>query len=382
MMMRRHSLYHNQPAVCNKSNSTNTHTAITTATTCLTTPRTRCRSHSTSSLPSSPTIMPELATFSSSSDDSSTINIHDDGDDDESAGFLQYMDDQVHETWDSAKALVVGAERLLRYHELPKEWQENEYVLSGYRFYASSRDCVRSIFMLHNETLNIWSHLIGFIFFSFLSVSVFNHHFPEAPVSDRAIFATFCIAALKCLFCSSIYHTFICHHKIKGFAATLDYIGIALLIAASVLVTEYYGYYCRPVARSRYMVFTGFVSSFGVVLPFFKCWDTKEFRPIRIAVFLSLAFSSIVPVLHLVALYGFWSTWAFLEPAMISVSMYLLGVLFYVNRWPEKKFPGRFDYAGMTSHAIWHVFVCFGIYFHYMASLHFYKNRFTFGCAV
>ncbi|KAI7859989.1 hemolysin-III related-domain-containing protein [Circinella umbellata] len=290
------------------------------------------------------------------------------------------MDDHVFETWDSAKALVVGAERLLRYHELPKEWQENEYVLSGYRFYASHRDCLRSIFMLHNETLNIWSHLIGFIFFSFLSVSVFNHHFPEAPTSDRAIFATFCIAALKCLFCSSIYHTFICHHKIKGFAATLDYIGIAFLIAASVLVTEYYGFYCSPIPRTRYMVFTGFVSSFGVILPFLKSWDTKEFRPIRITVFLSLAFSSIVPVLHLVYLHGFWSTWAFLENVMISVSMYLLGVLFYANRWPEKKFPGKFDYLGMTSHAIWHVFVCFGIYFHYMASLHFYKNRLMFSC--
>lgn len=41
------------------------------------------------------------------------------------------MDDQVHETWDSAKAAVVGAQRLLQFHELPKEWQENEYVLSG-----------------------------------------------------------------------------------------------------------------------------------------------------------------------------------------------------------------------------------------------------------
>ena len=33
-----------------------------------------------------------------------------------------------------------------------------------------------------------------------------------------------------------------------------------------------------------------------------------------------------------------------------------------VNRWPEKLYPGRFDFLGMTSHAIWHVFVCFGIY--------------------
>jgi hypothetical protein len=49
----------------------------------------------------------------------------------DTTGFLQYMDDQVHDTWDNAKAVMVGAQRLLQFHELPKEWQENEYVLSG-----------------------------------------------------------------------------------------------------------------------------------------------------------------------------------------------------------------------------------------------------------
>jgi hypothetical protein len=32
------------------------------------------------------------------------------------------------------------------------------------------------------------------------------------------------------------------------------------------------------------------------------------------------------------------------------------------NRFPEKFYPGRFDYTGLTSHAIWHVFVCLGIF--------------------
>lgn len=50
----------------------------------------------------------------------------------DSTGILQYMDDQVHDTWDNAKAAMVGAQRLLQFHELPKEWQENEYVLTGY----------------------------------------------------------------------------------------------------------------------------------------------------------------------------------------------------------------------------------------------------------
>ncbi|KAG0169363.1 hypothetical protein DFQ30_003710 [Apophysomyces sp. BC1015] len=293
------------------------------------------------------------------------------------------MDDHVHDTWDTAKkaATVLGAQRLLHIHELPIEWQENEYVLSGYRFYQNSRDCLKSIFMLHNETINIWSHLLGFIFFAGLSIYGFHRHFPEASISDRTVFMTFCGAALKCLFCSSIYHTFICHSRtnVKAFTATLDYIGISFLITASVLVTEYYGFYCSPV-KAHYMVFTSIVGSVGIITPFFRHWDTKPWRPIRIAVFLSMAVSSIVPVCHLVWRSGFGPTLSFLHLAAVSVTMYILGVVVYVNRYPEKMYPGRFDFAGLTSHAIWHVFVCFGIYFHYLAMLHFYAERYAYGC--
>jgi hypothetical protein len=49
----------------------------------------------------------------------------------DSTGILRYVDDQVHEKWDTAKAAVVGAQRLLKFHELPNEWQENQYILSG-----------------------------------------------------------------------------------------------------------------------------------------------------------------------------------------------------------------------------------------------------------
>ncbi|KAI7902826.1 hemolysin-III related-domain-containing protein [Cokeromyces recurvatus] len=302
----------------------------------------------------------------------------------DTTGFIQYMDDQVHDTWDNAKAAMVGAQRLLQFHELPKEWQENEYILSGYRFYQSSQACLRSIFMLHNETINIWSHLIGFICMLCLSIYGFNIHFPDATLNDCIIFITFCAAALKCLFCSSIYHTFICHahHQVKSFTATLDYMGISFLITASVLVTEYYGYYCRPIIRTRYMLFTAAIGAIGVLAPFLKRWDTKEFRPFRIVVFVSMAVSSALPVFHLVYLNGFMRTWYFFELAAISVAMYSLGVIVYANRFPEKFYPGKFDLAGLTSHAIWHMFVCLGIFFHYLASLRFYANRYSYGCNI
>lgn len=92
----------------------------------------------------------------------------------EEYSFMEYMDGQIHETWDTAKALLLGSKRLLLIEELPKDRQENEYVLSGYRFYRNTKDCLRSLFKLHNETMNIWSHLLGFLFFSYLSVSIFQ----------------------------------------------------------------------------------------------------------------------------------------------------------------------------------------------------------------
>ncbi|KAG2171701.1 hypothetical protein INT43_008081 [Umbelopsis isabellina] len=302
----------------------------------------------------------------------------------DSTGILRYVDDQVHEKWDTAKAAVVGAQRLLKFHELPNEWQENQYILNGYRFYQSNRACLKSIFALHNETINIWSHLLGFIFFAGLSVHTFNKQFPDASAYDRAITLTFFLAALKCLICSSIYHTFICHskHAIKSFTATLDYIGISILITASVLMTEYYSYYCRPTAKVAYMLFTALVGSTGVILPMFPFWDTKSFRPVRIGVFLLMAFSSAVPVVHITFLNGAANTWEFLKPVWYSVAMYILGVAIYANRFPEKIYPGRFDFAGLHSHAIWHIFVCLGIYFHYRASIHFYAQRYTFGCVM
>lgn len=103
--------------------------------------------------------------------------------------------------------------------------------------------------------------------------------------------------------------------------------GISFLITASVLVTEYYGYYCRPMTRLKYMVFTTAVGSIGVFAPFLEKWDTKALRPLRIAVFVSMAVSSAVPVFHLAYLNGLKATWAFFELAAISVFMYILGVI-------------------------------------------------------
>ena len=47
------------------------------------------------------------------------------------------------------------------YNHLPKELQDNEFITTGYRVELGFWDTVKSLFGLHNETGNIWTHLIG-----------------------------------------------------------------------------------------------------------------------------------------------------------------------------------------------------------------------------
>jgi adiponectin receptor len=47
---------------------------------------------------------------------------------------------------------------------------DNSYIRSGYRLNYSVRDCFLSLFELHNETLNVWTHIIGSIIFVSLMV--------------------------------------------------------------------------------------------------------------------------------------------------------------------------------------------------------------------
>lgn len=46
-------------------------------------------------------------------------------------------------------------------------------LLYRYRFCKGTRGCLMSIFKIHNETMNIWSHLLGFVFFAILTCLTF-----------------------------------------------------------------------------------------------------------------------------------------------------------------------------------------------------------------
>ncbi|CAH0489940.1 unnamed protein product [Peronospora farinosa] len=67
---------------------------------------------------------------------------------------------------------------------------DNSYIRSGYRLHYSTRDCFLSLFELHNETLNVWTHIVGsFIFLMLMLYLALSGH-ALSPITDTTSLAT------------------------------------------------------------------------------------------------------------------------------------------------------------------------------------------------
>jgi adiponectin receptor len=279
-----------------------------------------------------------------------------------------------------AQAIARAREHgLIRYEDLPIPWRVNPHIVKGYRFSDSKVDCVRSVFGISNELVNIWSHAIGLmivlaIAFYFYPTSV---NFSLSTKTDIFIAAVFFFAACKCLVCSTLWHTMnsVADLTLMERFACVDYTGISLLIAASIMTTEYTAFYCEPISRWIYMTTTATLGIGGVILPWHPTFNRQDMAWARVAFYVSLGATGFVPILQLNMTRGGTWAWEFYAPITQSIIVYLIGACVYASQVPERWFPGAFDYIG-GSHNLWHFAVLGGILFHYLAMQEFFAGAF------
>ena len=279
-----------------------------------------------------------------------------------------------------SRALVLAKEtRLLQYEDLPIPWRCNPHIVRGYRFNNSKLECITSVFLPSNETVNIWSHVIGLAVVLALAFHFYpaSTTFPMSSKWDVLIAVVFFFAACKCLICSTMWHTMnsIADDKLLARFACVDYTGISLLIAASILTSEWTAFYCEPVSRTIYMSVTAVLGIAGTILPWRPVFNHPDLAWARVAFYVSLAATGFAPAIQLILTRGSAWSFYFYTPLLKSVSVYLLGAIVYAMKVPEKWFPGFFDYCG-GSHNIWHLAVLGGIFTHYMAMMQFFNGAF------
>ena len=269
--------------------------------------------------------------------------------------------------------------RLICYDDLPGPWRCNPYIIRGYRFSENQVDCVKSAFNLSNESVNIWSHAIGFLVV--LAVAFYfypsSSQFSRATKTDVFFVAIFFFAACKCLACSCIWHTMnsISELTLMERFACVDYTGISLLIAASIMTGEYTAFYCEPVSRWTYLIATMVLGVAGAILPWHPTFNRVDMAWLRVAFYTALAATGFAPIFQLTWMRGAAWSWAFYSTSLKSVAFYFIGALIYAARVPERWMRGWFDYVG-CSHQIWHLAVLGGILFHYSAMETFFADAF------
>ncbi|KAK9029665.1 hypothetical protein V6N11_026772 [Hibiscus sabdariffa] len=319
---------------------------------------------------------------------------------------------------------------LVSYKELPEYMKDNEFILNYYRANWSLKEALFSIFCWHNETLNVWTHLLGFLLFlgltmanllelpqlsdlitfltrSFLingdanvshdskslflgitnlidfnriATPVMDIDVPVTPVT-RWPFYVFLGGSLFCLLSSSVCHLFSCHsHHLNLTLLRLDYAGITAMIITSFFPPIYYIFQCDPLWQFVYLGGIASLGLFTILTLLSPALSTGKFRSFRALLFTSMGLFGIIPGLHAAVVN--WSnprrnvTLAY-ESAMAT--FYLTGTMFYVTRIPERLKPGWFDLTG-HSHQIFHVLVVMGALAHYGASLVFLEWRDRNGC--
>lgn len=300
------------------------------------------------------------------------------------------VDDGIERAWRAKenleeniqKAITRAREQgLLKYEELPVPWRINPHILSGYRFSESKLGCVRSMFGVSNEMVNIWSHALGLM----LVLAIAFYFYPTSAnfslytKMDVFIAAVFFFAACKCLVCSTIWHTMNCvaDQTLMERFACIDYTGISLLIAASIMTTEYTAFYCEPISRWTYITATAALGIAGTILPWHPRFNGQDMAWLRVGFFVGLGATGFLPIFQIILTRG--PAWAFDfytgSNLVKSLAVYVAGACVYASKVPERWFPGAFDYCG-NAHNLWHFAVLGGILYHYVAMQEFFSGAF------
>jgi adiponectin receptor len=266
---------------------------------------------------------------------------------------------------------------LLAHNEIPLLWRRGPYILTGYRFFRRKADCWCSIFAIHNETANIWTHLFALAILATVvithyltphttfSLSVFGiHHdnISQAPQSMRIVVLFFLVSSLQALLSSVLFHTHACladYGAVRRFLC-FDYSGISTAVLGTVLSIQHAVFILDPGLCTAYLLVTASLGAMCITLPWTAVFDDPRSEPYRMCLFLLLGSTGLVPFAHVSILHGYHRAVELYMPVLRALIPNIIGAVAFGAKIPERWMPGKFDLIG-SSHNIWHMAIALGI---------------------
>jgi adiponectin receptor len=223
--------------------------------------------------------------------------------------------------------------------------RKRPYIVSGYATGTRSQ----RIFSVHNETLNIWTHIMGGVLFVLQLAGA---------VHVRNVVLAGYTATAVCMFvCSAHYHAVSTHEPAKHARALgADFFGIGLFIATSQAAGVHYAFGCDAEARTVYLLVTAVLFGISARVSLLHGW-ARRWRWLA----LSAVLGGVPVVHHMLALHsGAQQSMRAAQEAFVrAVGYYAVGIVFFVTGAPERFAPGVFDIVGQ-SHQFWHLLVLCG----------------------
>ena len=267
--------------------------------------------------------------------------------------------------------MFCNQEKLFNDHETP-EWLREPFIKSGYReAYSTAWQCVQSLCYLHNQSFNIWSHLITSLYFMVRFGMIFsasNHSLLDPlylPLVSGAL------GTIVVYSTSAIAHLFSCISKRAyktGFY--LDYAAISLYTFTS---SQAMFFYTRPI-NTNWLIFQSpylylCIAALLCGLATYSCCKTgagtSKFSTLfRTVPFLAAWMNTGLPFIAGVTFCSCHATTAclaFSACSKLSIGYYVCHVictcllgLVYSSRIPERLWTGKFDFF-VTSHQLLHI---------------------------
>lgn len=227
---------------------------------------------------------------------------------------------------------------------LVPECFHNPYIEYGYRKPTSLVSTFVSLFTIHNESMNVWSHLIGFVCVIITGYIITFDIFQSENYQILEIIAleAYISCAAICLLFSSVYHWFGCYSEVYHLCLLrFDLTGIGLLVTGSFFPGVYYGFYCTPVIQMIHWGLTIIVFLIGLSVPFINIKiNGIAIRPYILA---SLVCIGIIPFIH----WLYITPYIFIEKVskdfLLMFAWYGIGFTFFISKIPEKYFSNRLE---------------------------------------
>jgi predicted membrane channel-forming protein YqfA (hemolysin III family) len=244
----------------------------------------------------------------------------------------------------------------LKFYQVPSLMVE-PYILNGFRSIHQPWSYYwKSLFHKHNESINVWSHLMGILYIGYLLI-YYNNRLNFFENAHSWPFAVSLFTAMIMFICSAFAH--LLHSKSESIHMTcflVDFIGVSLHGFGSGFLHIYYSapQWFYEKIESQYLI----ILLLGAILAcFFNCFAQynyhRPYPPIkRICQFFPCGVLWIYGVTPLcIRLYA--SNFV-LTPALIchllQMILFLIGAALFGFDLPQRIWPGELDFIGQGHH--------------------------------